>query len=413
MFLNTNASRRDFLSRGLGVIGVSAVAPSLLMRTALADGPAQPGHRVLVVLQLSGGHDALSELVPYSHKEYHEARRVTRIPDEEVLKINDEFGLHPNLQGVRQLLDEGTFAAVAGVGYDKPNYSHFTSTDIWQTADQRGRSVPFGWIGRVCDTAFKGCDDPKLAIAVGAGKSPLAIKGDEHPGVSFERPETWRYVGDRGDKKRADLYRVLNEPRPDAKGNLEFLARTARNANVASEEIRRIAAAHPAKAEYPNTGLGRNLRVIASLIAGGLSTRIYFTDQGGYDTHFGQKPKHDKLMADLNDAVCAFMRDLAEQKQIDRVLLMTTSEFGRRVKENGSEGTDHGAAAASYFFGTGVKSGIHGQHPSLTDLQGGGGGSLKHTCDFRSLYATVLERWMNIPSEPVLGDKYPLIPCLT
>lgn len=412
MFLNTNGSRRDFLSRGLGVIGVSAMPPSLLTHTALAGEPPQAGQRVLVVLQLSGGHDTLSELVPYGYKEYHEARKVTRIAEEQVLKINAEFGLHPNLQGVRQLLDEGKFAAIAGVGYDKPNYSHFTSTDIWQSADQRGRSVPFGWIGRACDTAFKGCDDPKLAIAVGAGKSPLAIKGDEHPGVSFERPDTWRYVGDRGDKKRADLYRTLNQPAPDAKGNLDFLARTASNANMASEEIRRIAAAHPSKAEYPNTSLGRNLRVIASLISGGLTTRIYFTEQGGYDTHFGQKPKHDKLMTELNDAVCAFMRDITDQKQAHRVLLMTTSEFGRRVKENGSEGTDHGAAAASFFFGAGVKAGIHGQHPSLTDLQGGGGGSLKHTCDFRSLYATVLERWMNIPSEPVLGEQYPLIPFL-
>lgn len=412
MLPTSTATRRDFLSRGLGVIGVSSVMPSFLMRTALADAPQQSGQRVLVVLQLSGGHDSLSELVPYTRKEYHEARKATRIKEGDVIKINDELGLHPNLKGVKQLLDEKCFAAINGVGYPNPNYSHFTSTDIWHTADMRGGTVPFGWIGRACDTAYKGCDDPKLAIAVGAGKAPLAIKGDEHPGVSFERPDNWRFVGDRGDKNRADLYRVLNEPAPGANDNLGFLTRTARNANRASEEIRTIASGYQSKVEYPNTGLGRNLRVIASLIVGGLSTRIYFTDQGGYDTHFGQKPNHDRLMSELDGAVFAFQQDLAQQKHAQRVLLMTTSEFGRRVVENGSEGTDHGAAATTYLFGPCVKPGVHGQLPSLTDLQGGGGGSLKHTVDFRSVYATVLEKWMSIPSESVLGAQFPHIECL-
>jgi uncharacterized protein (DUF1501 family) len=416
----TRPTRRVLLTRGVGLMSVGAIAPGYLLRSAASaaadDGaPAQKAdHRVAVVLQMSGGHDSLSELVPYSDKAYHEARQATRIGEDEVIKLDERLGLHPNLKGFKDLLDDGAFAAIAGVGYPKPNYSHFTSTDIWHTADPRGRELPAGWVGRACDHAFKECDDPKLAIAVGAGSAPLAIKGRTHAGLAFSRPESWRYTGDRGDKQRASLYRMLNSPdkRPPgqpASDSQDYVSRTADVANQASEVIRRLAAAHQPKVEYPNTGLGRNLRIIAGQIIGGLSTRVYFTFQGGYDTHRGQRPGHDKRMTELNDAVHAFIHDLKQQGHADRVLLFTTSEFGRRVKENGSEGTDHGAAASLYLFGPGVKPGVHGEFPSLTDLQGGGGGSLKHTADFRSVYATVLEKWLGIPSEPVLGEAFGML----
>lgn len=407
------ATRREFLIRGVGAVGVGAAVPNFLTRTAMAAPEAQPGQRVLLLLQLSGGNDALSTLVPYGHEAYAKARTATRIKDDEVIKLNDELGLHPKLTGFKELFDQGAFAAIPGVGYPSPNYSHFTAADIYHTADQHPAAAPYGWVGRVCDQAFSGNFDPKLAIAVGTGKTPRALVGKEHPGLAFSVPESYRYTGARGDEKRTALYRKLNVPTPGgASASLEFVAQTAVNANDSSDQIRQLATEYKSKVEYPKTGLAKNMRNIAALIVGGLSTRIYFTEQGGYDTHSGQRKGHDNLMTQLNDAVSAFYKDLMAQGHAQRVLTFTASEFGRRVNENGSQGTDHGAASAQFMFGPGVKPGIHGKHPSLTDLQGGGGGSLKHTVDFRSVYATVMEKWLECSSEPVLGQKYPLIDCI-
>jgi uncharacterized protein (DUF1501 family) len=401
-------TRRDFLTKGLGMIAVGAALPNFLLRTSLA-GPAAAGDRIMVVIQMSGGNDTLSSLVPYGHAEYAKLRNVTRIAEQDVIKINNELGLNPKLKGFKELLDQGAFATVPGVGYPNPNYSHFTATDIWHAADPRGRALRSGWIGRAVDYAFKGNPDPQLALAIGSGQAPMAIEGREHPGLSFNRPDSFRYTGDKGDKNRAALYHDLNAPASHPLADtLAFVTQTAVNANTCSESVREKAAAYKTDIEYPKTELGNNLRVIAGLIAGGLSTRIYYTFQAGYDTHSGQRPAHDNLMTHLNDAVFAFQQDLAKQGLAKRVLTFTTSEFGRRVPENGTAGTDHGAGGTTFLFGPGLKPGIHGAHPSLTDLEGGGGGSLKHTVDFRSVYATVLEKWLGISSEPVLG-KYPLL----
>lgn len=403
------ATRREFLARSLGLVGVSAALPNFLVRSSLAAPAEAANDRVIVVLQLSGGNDTLSTLVPYGHEAYGKNRRATRIPDNEVIKLNNELGLHPALKGFKELLDQGAFAAVPGVGYPNPNFSHFTSTDIWHTADPRGRAAGSGWIGRACDVGFKDNKDPKLALAIGSGQAPLAIEGREHPGLSFHQPDAFKYTGDRGDKARADLYRKVNDLMPEQPADaLAFVSQTAVNANACSEEIRAKAADYKTEIEYPKTELGAYLRTIASLINSGLSTRVYYTFQGGYDTHSGQKPGHNNLMTHLNDAVFAFQKDLAKHGNARRVLTFTISEFGRRVAENGTEGTDHGAGGSVFLFGPGVKPGVHGAHPSLTDLQEGGGGSLKHTVDFRSVYATVLEKWLNIPSEPVLG-RHPLL----
>lgn len=401
--------RRQFLAHGIGAVSVGMALPQFLVRSALAEPKVPANDRIMVVLQLSGGNDSLSSLVPYGNEAYGKARKLTRIADSEVLKINNELGLHPNLKGVHELLKQGAFAAVPGVGYPNPNYSHFTATDIWQMADPRGRGVPCGWIGRAMDTGFKGNADPKLALAVGTGKSPPAIEGREHHGVCFNNPDSFRYTGDRGDKSRSELYAKVNQMTMEAaQGPLSFITQTAVDANASSEQIRALAAAYKGKVEYPKTALGGNLRAIAALIVGGLSTRIYFTFQDGYDTHADQKKNHGNLMTQLNDAIVAFQQDLAQQGKADRVVTFTVSEFGRRISENGTEGTDHGAGGTSFVFGPALKPGICGSHPSLTDLEGGGGGSLKFTTDFRSLYATMLEKWLGIPGEPVLG-KYPLL----
>ncbi len=406
-------TRREFLTQGLGIVGVGAALPYGLVNTAMAGPKAQEGQNVTVILQLAGGHDALSALVPFGDPEYNKLRIETRVNESEVLKMDNYAGLNPSMKGIKALFDEGAFCAIPGVGYPNTNYSHFTATDIWETAERNPTTAMFGWVGKACDSAFKGNLDPKLAIAVGAGKTPRALVGKEHPGLSFSNPDSYRYTGDRGQEARKKVFRKLNmEGKGGFSSNADFIKMTAGNANASSDMIRKMAKEYKPKVEYPNSTLGRNLKTIAALIASGLSTRIYHTQLGGFDTHSGQRLAHDRLMLQLDEAITAFYKDLKAQNQDKRVLTMTMSEFGRRVKENGSRGTDHGAASALFMFGPGVKPGIHGKHPSLTDLQGGGGGSLKHTTDYRSVYASVIDKWIGGNGEAALGAKYPHIDCI-
>lgn len=400
------STRRDFLAAGLGLVGLSTALPNFLIRSAMAAPAEKDASQVAVIIELSGGNDTLNSLIPYSHKAYVEGRRTTRIPENEILKLDDQLGFHPRLKGFKELLEQGQLAILPGVGYPNPNYSHFSSMDIWHVADERGvcPDVPYGWIGRAVESGFGEASRPLLAVAVGGQKSPAALKGPRHSGISFRQPESFRYTGDRNDAARAALYKRLHE-HPVAKPaeNLDFLTRTAVAANASSEEIRRLASEYKPQVEYPNTPLARNLRAIAGLISGGLETRIYYTAQGGYDTHSNQRNAHDNLMGVLNDAVFAFQQDLTKQGQDQRVLTFTFSEFSRNIGENGSLGTDHGHAGAMFLFGSKVKPGLQADYPSLDDIHQVRNGALKHNMDFRSVYATVLEKWLGIPSEPALG----------
>jgi uncharacterized protein (DUF1501 family) len=412
------ATRREFLTRGLGLVGVGAALPNFLIRSALAGPKAESGQRVLVILQLDGGNDTLNTLIPYGHKEYYEYRKAaTRIDEKGIIKLDAELGLHPNLAGWKELLDEGLFAVVHGVGYPNPNFSHFESTNIWMMGDTRSKQLAHGWVGRACDVGYPDNLDPKVAVAVGPNNgAALALRGRRHSGILFDRPESFGY-GEKGAGDSTVVYRKLNEPGArTASGQLEWVTATAIAANQAADEIRRVGLAYKPKVQYPDSSYGRNLRTVASLIAGGLPTRIYWTGRDGrleFDTHSSQRPRHDNLLKELDAALVAFFRDLKQQGQAERVLLMTISEFGRTAKENGNKGTDHAAGAAQYLFGPGVKAGFHGKHPSLKpeDLLPTGS-ALKFSTDFRSIYATVLEKWLGIPSEPVLHQKWPLVGCI-
>ncbi|MEW6304803.1 MAG: DUF1501 domain-containing protein [Verrucomicrobiota bacterium] len=401
-------TRREFLTRGLGLVGVSAVLPDFLIRSSLAAPSGNRAPQVLVVIEQSGGNDTLSTLIPYSNKAYVEGRKVTRIPESDIIKLDAELGFHPRLKGFKELLDEGRLAILPGVGYPQPNYSHFSSMDIWHMADLRGRcpAVPHGWIGRAVEKGFGEKSRPILSVAVGTEKSPPALKGPRHAGISFKQADTFQYTGNQGDAARAELYKRLHD-QPSARPGetMDFLARTALAANASSEEIRRLAGAYQPKVEYPKTKLARNLRAIAGLLHGGLDTRIYYTVQGGYDTHSDQRKRHDELLTELNDAVFAFQKDLQKQGLDERVLTFTFSEFSRNVKENGSRGTDHGHAGAMFCFGTKLKPGMRGAYPSLEDIYQVRNGALKHNMDFRAVYATALKKWLNIPSESFLGEQ--------
>ena len=324
--------------------------------------------------------------------------------------MSDHLGLHPNLRPLYEMLQQDRLAVVQGVGYPNPNRSHFRSMDIWHSAQPEREQPTSGWVGRYFDNQCAGFD-PHVGVSIG-DTLPLAMHGERMIPLSLERPEAYRY---RGPDRQS--YEALNKIAGPAKAGgkspaaLDFLHRTAMDAQVSSDDILRVTQNHQPGpgVEYPRGDIGEGLRLVAAMIRGGLSTRVYYVSLGGFDTHANERGRHDQLMGRLAAACGAFWRDLANQKNDDRVLMMTFSEFGRRVAQNASGGTDHGTAAPVFLMGPRVKSGIVGEHPSLTDLDGG---DLKFKTDFRSLYATILQQWLDTPSKPILGQQYKLLPVL-
>jgi uncharacterized protein (DUF1501 family) len=382
---------------------------------------------ILVVLQMAGGNDGLNTVVPFANDHYHRARPRIKLADKQVLRLNDEIGLHSNLAGFKELYDHGQLAVIQGVGYPNPNRSHFRSTEIWQTASDVERIESYGWLGRYFDNTCHGCD-PTVAVNIGR-QMPQAFAAKNPKGVSLDSPQNYRFISPEktksGELSRAEeSFRKLNELESEMAENsgssvtaihgsakhkgsaLDFIERTALDAQISSDKIRAIANRVENHAAYPGSQLGNSLKLVAKLIGGGLPTRIFYVSQGGYDTHTNQTGTHERLLKELGDSVKAFVEDLKAQGNLSRVLVMTFSEFGRRVAENANSGTDHGAAAPMFVVGEKVKAGLLGQCPSLApaDLFQG---DLKYNLDFRCVYAGVLESWLKTKSEPILGRKFP------
>ena len=425
--MNHMHTLRFFLQRGMTLLAATPTIPLFLDNTVMALGGPDAAAtqdsgvdgKVLVIVQLSGGPDGLNMVVPYADDAYHRARPAIGKKAKDVLKINDTLGLNPNLASLKSLYDSGQMSIVQGVGYPNPNRSHFRSMDIWQTAEPETDRNLSGWVGRYFDSCCAGAD-PKNALDASAGVSiggmqPLAMKGEKFGALSFDRPDGYRYKG-----KAGDGYLNLNKPddsslgRPASAGlknppaltesdQLNFLSRTALDAQASSDRILRATAAHKPGVNYPRGEFGDGLKTVAAMIAAGLPTRVYYVSLGGFDTHANQNGRHDQLMKALAEGIGAFMGDLKHQKNDERVLVMTFSEFGRRVQQNASQGTDHGAAAPLMLFGSRLRQGVIGKHPSLTDLDAG---DLKYAVDFRSVYASILQNWLDAASKPILGRQF-------
>jgi uncharacterized protein (DUF1501 family) len=429
------STRRLFLQRGLTILAAAPTVPMFLDQTVMAlnnardhslvQQPTGKDGKILVVVQLAGGNDGLSTVVPYGDDIYHRARSAIGIDPKTVLKINDYVGLHPNMAPLKQMYDDGHLGIVQGVGYPNPNRSHFRSTDIWSSAQPDRDVVSSGWVGRYFDNACPGCD-PHVGVAIGH-QLPLAMQGEKVMPLSIERPEAYRYQGnDRAAYEKLNavtgaataanmMPNTLAETTQHQKkieitsdSQLDFLQRTAMDAQVSSDDILRMTREHRGQ-NYPQGEFGNGLQTIAAMISGGLPTRVYYVSLGGFDTHAQQKPRHDKLMTELSDGLGAFWKDLKTQGNQDRVLVMTFSEFGRRVEQNASGGTDHGAAAPMFLMGPKITPGLLGNYPSLKDLDQG---DLKFNVDFRSVYATILQNWLDTPSKPILGNQFPTFPIL-
>jgi uncharacterized protein (DUF1501 family) len=395
------ASRRAFLRTSLGSSTLVALAPTVptiptfLAQAARAATPARDG-RLLVVVELSGGNDGINTVVPFKDEGYAKYRTTLRLPADQLFKINRDVGLHPAMGDAGKLLETGRLAIVQGVGcYALPSGSHFRSMQIWRTARLNPDDASLGWIGQALDGGTKPADGSPAAQFLGSGDMPVALRSLRSVAAAIDRPED--AVLALGGAKSASGVEMGEGGELAA-----FMRRSVLDAYATSERMREVLRAEDTGARYPATGLAGRLRVIARLIKGGGGTRVYYTAQGSYDTHAAQRPAHARLLGELSGALKAFLDDLAVARLADRVLVLCFSEFGRRVQENAS-GTDHGAAGPVLLAGPCVKAGLIGETPKLLDVDGLG---LKTSIDFRSVYATVLEDWLGLPSEPALGGEF-------
>ena len=404
--MSLTSNRREFLKQfgAASVVSLGVTPPRLLIQAAEASS-ANSDQRVLVMIQLAGGNDGLNTLIPYGDDAYYKARPGIGISKNQILRINERLGLHPRMTGLRELYDEGKIAIVQGVGYPQPDRSHFRSMDIWQSAQPQNPTPRDGWLGRALDWQLDQSPARAEGLTLGTDKLPLSFVSGRVNVPTLRRLEDFQLVDGNGPSSQRTLKReALNRAVASSAGaqpELDFLRRATATALTSADRMKSLSASYAPAAEYPVTGLANRLKLIAQMVVAELPARMYFVALDGFDTHAQQEGGHAALLAELSGAIRAFERDLAGHGVGDRVLLSTFSEFGRRVAENGSLGTDHGAASMLFAL-TPDKAGLYGNYPSLTSLDDG---DLLYSTDFRSVYATLL-KWLQIPSEPVLGPGF-------
>ena len=400
-------TRRAFLRAGLAGFGTVAASQFFLNETSLAmavdsltGAETKNPNRILVVLELTGGNDGLNTVVPFTDDAYYKLRPTIGIKKTDVLKISDDYGFHPSLLGFERMFKNGQMAIVHGCSYPQPNRSHFVSMGYWHTGVPNGADSR-GWLGRFAD-AYQPQPQPQLIINL-AKEQSMAVKSLVHAPVVFSDPNRFLRQGTETEK---EVFAKLAKDKP-ATGNetLTFLRNIATTADQSSDFVRHACAEYRTKMNYGYGEVGTDLQRIAALIKAGSPTRIYYLNFGSFDTHVSQAGQHQGLFNRLGDAVDAFLRDLKALGRADDVSVLAFTEFGRRVKENASFGTDHGVASPMFVFGNKVKGGLYGKHPSLTDLDEG---DLKMTTDFRSVYGTMIKEWMGYEdTKAILQGDFP------
>ena len=409
-------TRRQFLTRtlqGSSLLAFGSVVPEFLANTARA---AEKGKdTVLVVIELNGGNDGLNTVIPYADDLYQKYRPTLRYGKDQVVRLNDQLGLNPGMGSFRQLWDQGQLAVVQGVGYPNPDRSHFESMDIWQTADPR-RNIKSGWLGRSVNE-LQGQGGFVPIVHIGSDRQPPAVQGTPGGAVSINNRQPFRLELGGGTVARRNARRkLLEELSAPEKGEnaddiLQFVRLRQLRTMTSVERLQELLSRQRAQ---PNTLFGPDgpyqanslpvqLQLVANLIITGFGTRIFYVMLSGFDTHVTQSDTHRKLLAQVADGIANMFNTLKNGGHDKRVLVMTFSEFGRRVQENDSKGTDHGAASCLFVAGPALKGGVVGEHPSLKDLDSG---DLKYAVDFRRVYATLLDDWLHCDSKAVLGDKF-------
>jgi uncharacterized protein (DUF1501 family) len=404
--------RSNFL---LGTVsGLAVVANSdHVFAQALAQSPLPglPGsqNRCLVLVNLNGGNDGLNCIVPHGNPQYYQMRPSLAIGANEVLAIDANLGFNPKMQSLKAMYDKGMVAIVQGVGNPNADHSHFRSTEIWQTGAPE-RYEHTGWLGRYLDEA----DLPDSNLFKGVAVSqvlPEVLVANRTDIPTISNLGNYGLIADREPFARQAYSQESNDRRlPFTSPYLAHVMQIEDHAQRTSEELPRLISGYKTQASYPATPIGRSLALAAQIIGSNLGTKVLYVSHGSFDTHVSQMATQNNLLGQFCDALSAFYSDLAAHGNDRRVLTMTFSEFGRRIEENGARGTDHGEASPLFLIGGGVKGGVYGKLP---DLGSTNMGNLAYTTDFRSVYATVLERWLGRPSATVLGGSFTKIPALT
>jgi uncharacterized protein (DUF1501 family) len=388
-------------------MSLGSVAPDWLLRSAAAQPQRDTRDTVLVVLQLTGGNDGLNTVVPYTDDEYGRNRTTLRLPTSDLHEIDSSLGFHPRMEAFSRLYKDGYLSIVQGVGCPNPDQDHDRAMRMWHTADPQHLKRQTGWLGRVADRAWSPASPDTTAVFVGPIARPFALNAENAVPPSLRSIEDLS-VRSVPAKAFQETPRGVTTSTVADNSLLQFVQQSTRDARIKSERVEAVMKAVGNSADYPQFGLARDLRTVAQLIRADIGIRIFFAELGGggiggFDNHANQLGNHCAELHQLAESVAAFTYDLRRDKQLDRVVLMTFSEFGRTVKENGRRGTDHGLAAPMFLAGGKVKGGLLGTHPSLTDLDKG---ALKMHTDFRRVYATMLDRWLGFESEPVLGGRF-------
>ncbi|MBT8261165.1 MAG: DUF1501 domain-containing protein [Flavobacteriaceae bacterium] len=388
--------RRDFI-KNTSLASSLFLVPSFVKAfdDALAT---QYGHKRLVIIQLAGGNDGLNTFIPFRNDIYHKSRPNLAIAKNVVLKLNDDYGLHKSLEPLKHLYDNGFLSIINNVGYPNPDRSHFRSTDIWQTASASNEFLQSGWIGRYLDINKK---EPFAAIEVDDSLSQM-MKGDTINGIATtDANRFYKSI-------KAPFFKQLLRHQNDthlSEHNLGYLYQTLISAESSAKYIFETTQTYSSSKEYPNNVFGEQLKTMAQFINSGLSTSVYFTSLGGFDTHANQANTQSRLLGLYAEGISSFVSDLHKHDTFKDTLILTFSEFGRRVAQNAANGTDHGTANNVFVIGKNLKTpGIYNNLASLSDLDENG--DLKFEIDFRNLYATVLNKWLQVDAKQILNADF-------
>jgi uncharacterized protein (DUF1501 family) len=389
--------RKEFIQ--VGSLATASLMLPKFLKAFEGQALVPQGNKVVVILQLSGGNDGLNTVIPVRNDIYYKSRPGLGIGKTKALSLTDEAGLHPALTGFKELYDNGSLGIMNCVGYPNPDRSHFRSMDIWQTGSQSSEYLATGWIGRYLDAQCNGCDKPTQAIEIDDILS-LSMKGEHIKGIAVKDPR--RLYGTANEKFFRDV--LKNHKEEGGEQPVDYLYKTMSETLSSADYIFKQSRLHPSSAEYPKTDLGNSLKTIASLVYSEINTKVYYVSLGSFDTHINQNIQQQRLFTEMNDAVKAFVKDLKDNNRFNDVLLFTFSEFGRRVEQNASGGTDHGTANNMFLISGGLKQkGVINSLPDLTDLQEG---DLKYKVDFKNVYATILNKWLGADDNKILGKRY-------
>jgi len=355
-------------------------------------------YRNLVIIQLSGGNDGLNTVIPFENDIYYNARKTIAIPKNNVLKLTNDLGFHPSMSGLQGLYNDGLMCVINNVGYPNPNRSHFRSMDIWQSATDANEYKNTGWIGRYLDSSCNECNHPYLAIELDQTLS-LALKGDTKKGIAVSNPQQLY------NETREPFFKQLKDLAPNNDhDNVAYLYKTMAETYASAEYIFETSKTYKNNFEYPKNNIAKQLKEIATFIGSGLNTRVYYASMGGFDTHVGQLNRQENLLKQFSEGVTAFIQNLKSMNKLNDTTVMVFSEFGRRVNQNASNGTDHGTANNVFILGSNLKKqGFYNAAPDLTNLDEG---DIKYQIDFRNIYATLLNNWLKVTPDKIIGQHF-------